>query len=295
MNEITEISDRIKNIIDYKHVTINAFARILGYNRSQVIYDILNKKSKPGFDFFNKLLTSDISENISINWLITGEGNMLVTKSEQNEGLNDNFLNENAHPKCTPKMHTQNNNLHTQNAHPDKKIDFSDPKFNMDFSEDEADSIPRVQEYRRASNLVAGEYHALETDASHGIPLIPTIAFAGPGAVAFEDIQIEEYYVIPELQHAEFMLRITGNSMYPKYSSGDVIACIKVLDIKYFQWNKVYAIYTKSQGIMVKRVHESINKDTIKLVSENPDYKPFEIPREDIVAVARVIGSVVLE
>lgn len=232
--------------------------------------------------------------DISASWLLTGLGNMIVTKNNIGEG-------ENAAAKCSSKNAAAKGQMQQQNAAAKQKTDFSDPKFNMDFSdESEAEfwenSIMREPEcqieYRKVLDAQNKEFKAERGDEQHGIPLIPITAIAGPGAVVFDDLLIEQYYFIPELKSAEFMIRMKGNSMYPKYSSGDVLACIKVLDVKYFQWNKVYTIYTESQGVMIKRVHQGSGPDTIKLVSDNPNYPPFEVPRDDIKAVALVVGCV---
>lgn len=77
MNKNTEISERITQIIDYLGVSKNFFAKKLGYNRTQVIYDITNAKSAPSYEFFNRLLNSEFSEYFNINWLLTGKGSML--------------------------------------------------------------------------------------------------------------------------------------------------------------------------------------------------------------------------
>lgn len=133
-------------------------------------------------------------------------------------------------------------------------------------------------------------------DPRIGIPLIPTEAFCGYGTPTFEDQVIEEYYYVAEFKQADFLMRVKGNSMYPKYSSGDIIACRKIQDMLFFQWNKIYAIYTNSQGVMVKRVRESARGDEyITLVSDNSNYAPFDVPRSDIAAIALVIGVIRVE
>ena len=82
MNKMSEISERIINVIDFVGSNPNSFAKSLGYNRSQVIYDITNGKANPSYDFFNKLLNSEYSDLIDLKWLITGRGSISVPKNE---------------------------------------------------------------------------------------------------------------------------------------------------------------------------------------------------------------------
>ena len=136
---------------------------------------------------------------------------------------------------------------------------------------------------------------AYETMPGKGIPLIPISAFAGYGQDSFSDLTIEHHYIVPEFRNADFIIRVKGNSMFPKYSSGDLVACIVINETLFFQWNSIYAIYTKSQGVFIKRVKKSAKPDYILLVSDNPDYEPFDVPESDIIRVAKVLGGIILE
>ncbi len=75
----SEISERISKVIDFQGGNKNKFAKILGYERSQSIYDIVNGKSAPSFDFFNRFFNSEISDKYNADWLFTGKGEMLKT------------------------------------------------------------------------------------------------------------------------------------------------------------------------------------------------------------------------
>ena len=77
---MTKISDRVRIIIQNEKVTPNKFSQNLGYERSQTIHDILNSKSNPSYDFFYRFAKSEYSEFYDLNWLITGEGEMLKRK-----------------------------------------------------------------------------------------------------------------------------------------------------------------------------------------------------------------------
>src|ERR1035437_5024471 len=75
------------------------------------------------------------------------------------------------------------------------------------------------------------------------IPLIPIEAMAGFGTGEMQILEYEcEHYVVPMFKDAEFLIPVRGSSMYPKYSSGDIVACKKIpIDI-FFQWKQVYVI-----------------------------------------------------
>lgn len=127
------------------------------------------------------------------------------------------------------------------------------------------------------------------------IPLVPFEAVAGPGTMVFSDEQIQDYYTVREFKSADFLIRVKGDSMSPKYIGGDLVACRTVNDVLFFQFGRVYVIYTKSQGVMIKRVQPSKKEDCILCVSENEKYAPFDVPKEDITGVALVCGSISLE
>lgn len=78
-----EISARIAGMIEILHETPNSFAKKLGYSRSQTIYDIINGKSAPSYDFFNKVFSTEYSEIISAEWLLTGNGTMLKQSTDR--------------------------------------------------------------------------------------------------------------------------------------------------------------------------------------------------------------------
>lgn len=134
-------------------------------------------------------------------------------------------------------------------------------------------------------------------DRSHvGIPLIPIEAMAG---ALTDERTVHDYecerYVVPAFKGADFLIPVKGSSMYPKYSSGDIVACQRVpMTDLFFQWNKVYVIDTK-QGALIKRIKPGHDKNHVLIVSENEAYDPFELPMSAINAVALVIGTIRLE
>ena len=137
-----------------------------------------------------------------------------------------------------------------------------------------------------------------ETPSSTSLPLIPFDAVAGPGDPVYEDERVEDYYTVSEFKESDFLIRVKGDSMTPKFTGGDLLACKKI-DVNnglfFLQWGRCYVIYTRSQGCMVKRVQPSDKDGYIKCVSDNVKYAPFDVPMSDVVSVALVNGSISLE
>ncbi len=129
-----------------------------------------------------------------------------------------------------------------------------------------------------------------------GIPLIPIDAMAGWGAGDMPVLEYEcEFFVVPLFRDAEFLIQVRGDSMQPRYLSGDIVACKKLpLTDLFFQWNKIYVLDTV-QGALIKRVKPGSDDKHILVISDNPDYDQFELPYDAIRSVALVIGGVVLE
>lgn len=131
------------------------------------------------------------------------------------------------------------------------------------------------------------------------IPLVTERAAAGFGNDCFsiQESDVRDYYIIPKFRfnHVDFMIEVSGISMYPHFKSGDVIACTILRDAKYIQWNRCHVIATRDQGILVKRIMPSEKEGCFKIVSENKDFPPFDLPKEDITGLALVVGCVSLE
>lgn len=136
------------------------------------------------------------------------------------------------------------------------------------------------------------------TESRVGIPLIPLDAMAGFGNGSAQVMDYDtDRYVVPEFTEldVDYMIRVKGSSMYPKYNSGDIVACKKLsLTDMFFQWNKVYVLDTE-QGALVKRIKPGKDDEHILLKSDNESYDPIQLHRSRINAIALVVGVIRLE
>ena len=154
-----------------------------------------------------------------------------------------------------------------------------------------------------ANWLLTGEGEMLKRDvpkaepAASGIPMIPIEAYAGMGAgsVSINDGDIQDRYIIPDFIDIDFMIRITGHSMQPRFISGDIVACRVLRDRTLFQWGRVFVLNHRDQGTFIKRLFPGEDPDKVECRSDNPDFPPFIIAVSDVTNFALVIGIVRIE
>lgn len=133
-------------------------------------------------------------------------------------------------------------------------------------------------------------------NSTKGIPLIPLHAMAGVlrGEISVLEYECEQY-VVPAFKGADFLIPVKGNSMFPTYQSGDIVACQRTpMSSVFFQWNKPYVLDT-AQGAIIKRIRPGVDDEHVQIVSDNTDYLPFYLHKSEIYAVALVVGIIRLE
>lgn len=259
MDKISTIKERILQYLEFKGITKEDFYKKTMISASN--FKGPGLKSEIGGDKMVKILS--IYDDINTEWLILGKGNILKTKNKEiatnlNGGENGG---ENSSKPNVKKM----------------------PPFKMDI----------VSEPKSIYDI-----HRKENFQQKGIPLIPIDAMAGFGEGSTQVMNYDtQMYVVPEFTelNVDFMIRVKGSSMYPKYNSGDLVACKKLFknDI-FFQWNKVYVLDT-IQGALVKRVKKGIDKEHLLLISDNQTYDPIDLPWSDVFSIALVVGVIRLE
>lgn len=131
---------------------------------------------------------------------------------------------------------------------------------------------------------------------------IPLVSEKAVGGFYNDHLNIKEhdvlaYYVIPKFRHlaVDFMIEVFGDSMMPHLYPGDIIACSVIHTPQFIQWNKPHLIATREQGLIVKRLRKSSMKDCLLAVSDNKDYDPFDIPKSEIMGMARIVGVIHIE
>lgn len=212
------------------------------------------------------------------------------------KGINDNQMTINAGLSIglIGKAKGSNKGMNAANI---EKILLAYPDLNPDWLLTGRGSMCKMQEESsHQPKEILSVTHQTSENSQEGIPLIPLSAMAG----AFTgDTSVMEYecerYVIPAFRGADFLIQVKGDSMQPTYYSGDLVACERVpLNDIFFQWNKTYVLDTK-QGPLIKRIMPGSDEDHIRIISDNSNYPPFELSKDQFNGVALVRGLVRLE
>lgn len=124
-----------------------------------------------------------------------------------------------------------------------------------------------------------------------GVPFYD-VDFCGGFSVMVDDqTAIPSGYInFPQYNGADSWASITGHSMEPLISNGDIIALRKIENWRtYLLYGEVYGIMTEEYRT-VKRVRKANNPDNILLEPINKDYDATEIPKAIILGVWQVLG-----
>lgn len=166
-------------------------------------------------------------------------------------------------------------------------------------SKDVALSLQKLNQDISLSWLLSGEGEMLKSpqtavkDYSNngGVPYFAVDFLAGFDLVFNNQTAVPDGYIsFPHIRGAQAWVDISGKSMSPLIDPGDVIAIKRIEDWQTnILYGEVYALVTK-QYRTVKRIRKSERDGWIRLVPENPEYDPQDIPVTSIIALYQVLG-----
>ncbi len=118
------------------------------------------------------------------------------------------------------------------------------------------------------------------------IHFVPVKAAAGylAGYADSEFIDELNTFTLPMLSGGNYRaFEIIGDSMLPT-PSGSIIVGEKVDDMEDVKNNMAYIVVSRNEGIVYKRVVKNNRaKNKLTLVSDNPNYQPYQVNAEDVV------------
>lgn len=124
------------------------------------------------------------------------------------------------------------------------------------------------------------------------ITLVPARAVAGYALEHDDDEYLEnlQKFSIPNLSGSLIAFEISGDSMMPTITNGDIVVCENVERDTPLRDNHVYVVVT--DVVVAKRIQQIRNGNEInslRLISDNGAvYKPYEVALEDIRQILKV-------
>lgn len=127
-----------------------------------------------------------------------------------------------------------------------------------------------------------------------GVPYYDVDFIGGFDIIENDQTTLPSYYIDFKLyEKATCWCNITGHSMEPEISHGDIIALRRIVDWSFLTFGEIYAIVTRNDLRTVKRIGPGSSKDTLMLIPTNESgaYSRQEIDKKDIMYVYEVLGS----
>lgn len=280
---------RIKEFLKVSNITQEEFTKSIGKSRGY-----LSSTKELSMDTVRDIVR--LYPNLSIDWLISGSGEMTIKDSSEDEVSNS-----------TRKMVLQRLDELMTNAgitinQLSKEINIPQTTLN--------DAIKGGKDFKLNMLLAICRYFDVSLDwlsgnsnekpteeGKHIIKYVTNYTTTMGNNQFLDNGEIENYKEIhlPNFNDCEYAIDAFGDSMTPKIKSGQVVL-IKQWKESFIDWGKIYLIVTKNGYRTIKYVMPSVNNDCITCVSENAESNPpFEIKKEDIHTMFLVKGWICKE
>ena len=253
------VLERLKEYIDLKGVTVAAFERSIGMSNASFGKSLKQGKGI-GSDKLEKILS--VYPDINPSWLLTGAGEILLTK--------------------TPKNVLKQNEDKFEDINEDKR------KLQKTSSNDNTETVVVDNVFKLRTDRLIDRQQIPIYDMEAVAGLVPLFADQYSQSI----VEVMETTLIPKCDGG---LRIVGDSMYPLLKSGDIVFYKQIHDIlNNIVWGEMYLVSFDVDGdeyVSVKYLQKSDIPDHVVLVSYNEHHKPMEIHVSRIRALAFIKAS----
>ena len=285
-----------KDISDTGIVSEESLTRALKGNEKYLTDNFLKKiAAKYGFN---------------IDWLLTGNGSMLVPQTEETvpEEEEESYL----------RTERNKYGLSLQDIHEHTQISVKDLSLYDSREKEMPKKVRRILEgfFER----VEFEYENRDEDEERErteIPILITNEMSKDVLVPYYDVDFAGgwssdelftqhkpsfFITIPDFKRAELACNLIGNSISQRIKSGSIIGLRKVNDWQtYFPTNEVYAVVMQNNLRTVKLVRRAKEKGFIELVPaplpeyNDPPYQTETVPEDYIVEFYQVVATAIVE
>ena len=303
------INDRFMEVLKHYNYSGYKISQETNISQSQITH-IKSYRNKVSDDVMDELLKK--FPEISKDWLLTGNGSMLVPQIEEvvpeEEDEEESYL----------RTERNKYGLSLQDIHEYTQISVKDLRLYDSGEEEMPKKVRRTLEgfFER----VEMEYENRDEDEERErteIPILITNEMSKDVLVPYYDVDFaggwssEELFAqhkpsffitIPDFKRAELACNLIGNSISQRIKSGSIIGLRKVNDWQtYFPTNEVYAVVMRNNLRTVKLVRRAKEKGFIDLVPaplpeyNDPPYQTETVPQDYIVEFYQVVATAIVE
>lgn len=156
------------------------------------------------------------------------------------------------------------------------------------------DSIPATAKAQILSNcdgiserwLFFGEGHMFPKGTNNFYKELEVSA----GRIEFGNTTAKPQRIFIPGVEADAFFPVKGFSMYPTIQEGDIVGVVQVDNFETLKPKNIYLIITRDNERMLKHIELGNAKSPyITLTSDNADYEPFKIRKENVISIYRVI------
>ena len=283
--EQNSVKNRLLDFLKYKGISQSKFEQQCGISngyvnniRKGIKNEMFDKKTAPNFPELSK------------SWLLLGEGSMLVPQieevvPEEEEEEDDLVLFLRDERKGYDITLTD---IYEKTRIPVKTL----KEVQQGISELSTKQRNALSKYMEEAREYFREGEVLGTPEGEPTGYYYPEVYAKAGfdflSLSSEVNKIPVY--VPNFGRDVLFINVYGDSMYPKYKSGDIIG-IKPVDYVYLVFGHPYVIVFNNDDINIKYVRKGSDDQHVLLVSENANYEPREYPLSIIRAFYAVRGS----
>jgi hypothetical protein len=303
------INDRFMEVLKHYNYSGYKISQETNISQSQITH-IKSYRNKVSDDVMDELLKK--FPEISKDWLLTGNGSMLVPQIEEvvpeEEDEEESYL----------RTERNKYSLSLQDIHEYTKISVKDLRLYDSGEEEMPKKVRRTLEgfFERVEMEYENRDEEEERERSE-TPILITDEMSKDVLVPYYDVDFsggwssEELFsqhkpsffiTIPDFKRAELACNLIGNSISQRIKSGSIIGLRKVNDWQtYFPTNEVYAVVTRNNLRTVKLARRAKEKGFIELVPaplpeyNDPPYQTEVVPQDYIIEFYQVVATAIVE
>jgi transcriptional regulator with XRE-family HTH domain len=153
---------------------------------------------------------------------------------------------------------------------------------------------------KKPTNILHADAHEIMGPKHHysdEIPVVPAWMFRAPNVDIYknvtEDNTVETLPRVPHFSDHELFARCPGDAMSPRIRRGHLMALTRLDTEAPIVNGEIYAVNTKSQGLLVRRILDNKNGTWTCSPCDLDHFQPFDIFVDDVITVFKIVGVLI--